>query len=168
MRKILIYIIFPLLCVGLSACRKKDSESLPQTQTGTEFRQDALLTVSAPNGTLKATYEVEIAATPKTNMQGLMYRESMAENRGMLFDPQGLSDTSFWMKNTYIPLDIIYIDENNQIMNIASGTKPFSTQSISAGGIYRYVLEINAGQTGKHNIIIGDKIEWTKESPEQS
>lgn len=167
MQKTLIYMVSCLLSLGLNACHKKAEDSQPQSLPGTEFRHDANLTVSAPDGTLKATYAVEIVANPKANMQGLMYRESMAENRGMLFDPQGLSDSSFWMKNTYISLDIIYIDDLGQIFNIASGTKPFSTELIPAGDLYRYVLEINAGQTKKYNITIGDKIEWTKESLEQ-
>ena len=76
-----------------------------------------------------------------------MYRESMAENQGMLFDPEGASDTAFWMKNTYIPLDIIFIDINKRISYIVENTVPFSEELIEAPAIYRYVLELNAGQT---------------------
>jgi uncharacterized membrane protein (UPF0127 family) len=94
-------------------------------------------------------------------MQGLMYREEMAPDRGMLFDPEGLSDTYFWMKNTYMPLDIIFIDADQRVLNIARDTVPFSTEQIKPDGIYRYVLEINAGLAQKHDIDVGDKIEWT-------
>ena len=175
-------IIGMLICLGLNACGPKkadpESQSMPgtdfhpevglkddpesQSMPGTDFRHDADLAVKAPDGTLKANYAVEIASTPDAITQGLMYRQRIDENRGMLFDPQGPANTGFWMKNTYIPLDIIFIDENLQIMNIAAGTTPFSEELIPPGGIYRYVLELNSGQTAKHNITIGDKIKWTK------
>ncbi len=160
-RKILIISLALLLCLVLSACKHKEKESVPETMPGTEFRHDATLTVSAPNGSVKARFEVEIAATPEATMQGLMYREEMAPDHGMLFDPEGLSNTYFWMKNTYMPLDIIFIDADQRVLNIARDTVPFSTEQIKPDGIYRYVLEINAGLAQKHDIDVGDKIEWT-------
>lgn len=166
MKPILLPLLFALLCLALNACQPKGGETTPETIDGTEFRRDAVLHISAPDGTRKASFEVEIAATPQAITQGLMYRESLAANRGMLFDPQGLADTGFWMKNTYIPLDIIFIDENSRVMNIARATKPFSTEHIPPEGIYRYVLEVNAGIADTYNFSIGDKIEWTTESPE--
>ncbi len=163
MRKTIILLASALIILSLNACRETKNDTGIEGIPGTRFRRDAILTVSSPDGTPKARFEVEIASTPRAITQGLMYRESMGPNQGMLFDPEGLSDTGFWMKNTYIPLDIIFIDDNNLVMNIARDTKPFSTDLISAGGIYRHVLEINAGQSEKQNLLIGDKIEWTKE-----
>ena len=128
------------------------------------FRKDAELLISAPDGTIRANFEVEIAATREETTRGLMWRESMAPNQGMLFDPHGLSNTSFWMKNTYLPLDIIFIDAERRILNIAENTHPFSEELIEPADVYRYVLEINAGTAREHNISIGDTITW-QETP---
>lgn len=163
LRKLSLLALSALLSLALGACKPKSEEPMPASMPGTEFRRDATLTVSAPDGSLKATFEVEIAATQQAIIQGLMYREEMAPNRGMLFDPDRLSDTYFWMKNTYIPLDIIFIDADQHVLNIARDTVPFSTEQIPPDGVYRYVLEINAGLAQQHHIAIGDKIEWTTE-----
>jgi uncharacterized membrane protein (UPF0127 family) len=160
MRGIITVILAAFLALGLGACKKEAQEPVPEVIMGTEFRHDADLTVTGQDGKQKAAFEVEIAATEEANMQGLMYRESMARNRGMLFDPEGLSRNPFWMKNTYMPLDIIFIDENSRIMKIAAHTKPFSEDTIDSGGIYRYVLEINAGLSDELGLAIGDKISW--------
>ncbi|MGC9362801.1 MAG: DUF192 domain-containing protein, partial [Candidatus Syntrophosphaera sp.] len=110
-----------------------------------------------------ARFDIEIASSEQASMQGLMYRENLDESQAMLFDPEGLANTPFWMKNTYIPLDIIFIDDDNRIMNIVENTRPFSEERIYSDGIYRYVLEINAGLSEKHGLTPGDRIEWTKE-----
>lgn len=128
------------------------------------FRKDAELLIIAPDGSARASFEVEIAATREATTRGLMWRESMAKNQGMLFDPHGLSNTSFWMKNTYLPLDIIFIDAERRILNIAENTRPFSEELIEPADVYRYVLEINAGSAREHNISIGDTITW-QETP---
>lgn len=166
MRKLFLLALSALLIIGLNACKPKGEETRPEALPGTQFRRDAILSVSAPDGSLRTTFEVEIAATPNATRQGLMYRAEMAPNRGMLFDFQGLTNTTFWMKNTYIPLDVVFIDEDSRILSIASDAKPFSTDKIPPGGIYRYALEINAGQAKQHNLTIGDKIEWTTELSE--
>lgn len=163
MRKTLILLTSALIVLSLHACKDHKPDPGSEEIEGTRFRRDASLTFSSPDGTPKARFEVEIASTPRAITQGLMFRESMAPNQGMLFDPEGLSDNGFWMKNTYIPLDMIFIDDQNRVMSIARDTKPFSTELIPPGGVYRYVLEINAGQADQQNLVIGDKIEWTKE-----
>ncbi len=152
-----------LLLVACVACGKGKSPqaAAPDSIPGTTFRKDAVLTVSSSSGQTKATFDIEIAATEETTRQGLMYREKMEPGQAMLFDPQGLSRTPFWMKNTYIPLDIVFIGEDKKVMHIAGNTHPFSEDSIEPGGLYRYVLEINAGLAQKLNLNIGDTITWT-------
>lgn len=160
-----------LLAAALIACSgKSGSEDGKQNSAsgqsgsaiaGTVFRPDASLTISSPQGNLRASYTVEIAATPDAVSQGLMWREAMDSGQGMLFDPQGLSQHPFWMKNTYLPLDILFIDDERRILHIATHTQPFSEDLIEPGDIYRWVLELNAGQTQQHQISIGDKVQWT-------
>mgnify|MGYP000849655004 FL=1 len=160
MRKGILFIVVFCLALGFNGCKSKPEEKSFDSIKGTEFRKDATLTITAPTGEVKAIYEIEIAATEAACTQGLMYRESMAENRGMLFDPKGPSETPFWMKNTYIPLDIIFIDKDKKIMHIAKNNTPFTEEMIAPNGIYRYVLELNAGQAEKHNLKIGDLVQW--------
>jgi|LSQX01.2.fsa_nt_gb uncharacterized membrane protein (UPF0127 family) len=166
MRAKLLIVLLILLSLGLAGCQKKDMEPVETIIEGTDFRLDAFLSITSESDAPKASYEVEIATTSKAAIQGLMYRESMAENQGMLFDPEGASDTAFWMKNTYIPLDIIFIDINKRISYIVENTVPFSEELIEAPAIYRYVLELNAGQTKKKELTIGDKIKWIENTSE--
>lgn len=127
------------------------------------FRKDAELQISSPDGSVvRGNFDVEIAVTEEATMRGLMWRERMEDYQGMLFDPDGLSNTSFWMKNTYLALDMIFIGEDRKIIYIAENTKPFSEERVSPGGIYRYVLEVKAGTCYKHNIKIGDMVTWNE------
>lgn len=161
MSKFLLCLLLLATLMNLSSCRKPEPEPTPQTDAGPVFRHDADLTITAPDGILRASFAVEIAATEQATRQGLMFRESMPADHAMLFDPQGLSRNPFWMKNTYLPLDIIFIDADRKILHIAENTHPFSEDAIEPGGLYRYVLEINAGLAQKQNLTIGDKVTWT-------
>lgn len=158
-------IIVLTLILSLGACNKnpksRQDDPAENAISGTIFRKDGELSIQAPDGCMRGQFDIELANTEKTVNQGLMYRESMAENQAMLFDPRGLSRNPFWMKNTYIPLDILFIDDAQQIINIAENTHPFSEESIDPRGIYRHVLEINAGLAHKLNLSIGDKVTWT-------
>lgn len=86
----------------------------------------------------------------------------MAPEQGMLFVFDGTRSHSFWMQDTYISLDMIFIDYDNNIFNIAENTVPFSTELIEPGGYNKYTLEIIAGSAGRLNIQKGDKIEWKR------
>ena len=101
---------------------------------------------------------VELALTRDEQSRGLMWRESMAEDRGMLFVFGDSRPRSFWMKNTPLPLDIVYIDEG-RIVSIAQSTTPYSTRSIPSGAPARYVLEVNGGFCKRHGIAPGARVE---------
>jgi uncharacterized membrane protein (UPF0127 family) len=107
-------------------------------------------------------FQVEIADSPAEAQQGLMWRGSMPADRGMLFDMLaahgGVGPQAFWMKNTYIPLDIIYIGEDGRIVSIAKNTQPLSEASIPSGAPARAVLEINAGLSDRLGIAPGDRV----------
>jgi uncharacterized membrane protein (UPF0127 family) len=102
--------------------------------------------------------KTEKAITPKQQAQGLMFKKSLCQNCGMLFIfPQ--QKISMWMKNTYIPLDMIFADEKGKILCIEKNTTPLSEEQISCPSIKtKYVLEVNAGFADKNNINIGDII----------
>lgn len=103
-------------------------------------------------------FEAEIAATDRERAQGLMFREKMAEKHGMLFIFDREGDRYFWMKNTPLPLDIIYIDAAGRIVSVAENTVPFSEKVIPSGAPARFVLELNAGMAKTLGISAGDQV----------
>ena len=103
-------------------------------------------------------FEVEVARTNAEMAKGLMFRTEMAENHGMIFDYNPPRWASMWMKNTYIPLDILFIRADGTILNIAENTTPLSRASISAAGKARAALELNAGVVEKLGIEAGDLV----------
>ena len=97
-------------------------------------------------------------------VKGLMFvKEPLLDNNGMLFDmADHPKNHSMWMKNTYIPLDIIFLDENMKIVGFKENNLPHSLKLISINKPSRYVLEMNAGSVKKNNLIIGERISFFK------
>jgi len=104
------------------------------------------------------TFEVEVARTDEQRTTGLMYRKSLGERAGMLFDFKVDQPVYMWMKNTYIPLDMLFIRADGSIARIAVMTTPLSTETISSGEPVRAVLEIAGGQARKLGIKAGDRV----------
>jgi len=103
-------------------------------------------------------FAVEIADTDATREKGLMFRKSLPEGQGMLFDFHEEQPVGFWMQNTYIPLDMIFIRGDGSILRIAENTEPLSTRIIPSGGPVRAVLELIGGSARKFGIAPGDKV----------
>lgn len=103
-------------------------------------------------------FSVELVANDADRAKGLMYRRSLPEGQGMLFDFQREQDVSFWMQNTYIPLDMIFIKADGRIANIVENTEPLSTRMIPSGAPVRGVLEVIGGTSRKLGIAIGDRV----------
>ena len=103
-------------------------------------------------------FAVELASTAEEQAKGLMFRRELPEGQGMLFDFHREQPTSFWMKNTYIPLDMIFIRGDGRILRIAENTVPLSEALVSSGGPVRAVLELNAGTARKLGITPGDRV----------
>jgi uncharacterized protein len=104
------------------------------------------------------SFEIELATTPGERALGLMYRRSLPADAGMLFlydQPQALT---MWMRNTIIPLDMIFIGANGKVHRIESHTEPFSTQLISSDGAVQGVLEVNAGTAASIGLKAGDEV----------
>ncbi|HXZ45818.1 MAG TPA: DUF192 domain-containing protein [Pseudolabrys sp.] len=104
------------------------------------------------------SFAVEIADNAAEREKGLMYRKELPEGRGMLFDFHRDQEVSFWMQNTYIPLDMIFIRGDGQILRIAENTEPLSTRLIPSGGPVRAVLEVIGGTARKLGIAPGDRV----------
>jgi uncharacterized membrane protein (UPF0127 family) len=103
-------------------------------------------------------FRVEIADDEAEREQGLMYRRSMAAEHGMLFEFDPAQPVSFWMHNTFLSLDIIFIGPDGRILNIADHATPFSDESIPSAGAVRGVLELNAGRAEALGILPGDRV----------
>lgn len=105
-------------------------------------------------------FQLEIANTPESRSRGLMFRRELPDGRGMLFDfGSRETEVSMWMKNTYIPLDMVFIRANGQIRHIAENTTPHSEATISSGGPVKGVLEVIAGTARRLGLAAGDRVE---------
>lgn len=112
-------------------------------------------------------FTVEVVREDKDRNRGLMFRHEMAAGAGMLFDYDPPQQVSFWMKNTFIPLDIIFIGADGRILNIAEKTTPLSLERLPAEGKARGVLEINGGLSEKLGIQAGDRVRHPLFDPSQ-
>lgn len=101
---------------------------------------------------------VELAKNPHDVERGLMYRRSMADDHGMLFHLDGRRDHTFWMHNTCIPLDMLFIDDDGVIVGIVEGAAPLTDTTRSVGCPSVFVLEVNGGWTRKRGVKPGQKI----------
>jgi len=126
-------------------------QSKPAQKAGLET-----LEIVTSRGTAKFT--VEIAATPAQQQRGLMFRTSLAPDKGMLFTYAKPQSASFWMKNTLIPLDIIYIAPNGRVLSIARNAIPHDETPIPSGGYILGVLEIAGGRANQLGILPGDRV----------
>jgi uncharacterized protein len=103
-------------------------------------------------------FSVEMATTEEEKTTGLMYRKELADGKGMLFDFSPEQEVSMWMKNTFIPLDMIFIRADGRILRIAENTEPQSTRIIPSKGLAKGVLEVIAGTAQKYGIAPGDRV----------
>jgi uncharacterized protein len=112
------------------------------------MRPEAGLAVSFhnPDGSVSHRYQLEAAVTPDQRNRGLMFRREMADDSGMIFIYPAEADNQFWMKNTHLPLDIVFIDSNMKVVGVAENTKPFSMKSVGVGKKSKFVVELLAGQ----------------------
>jgi uncharacterized membrane protein (UPF0127 family) len=130
--------------------------ALPVIGDGRAAAELQPLEITTKNGV--HVFAVEMASTPEEQAKGLMFRRQLPEGQGMLFDFHQEQPTSFWMKNTYIPLDMIFIRGDGRILRIAENTVPLSEALVPSGGPVRAVLEVIAGTAKKLGIAPGDRV----------
>jgi uncharacterized membrane protein (UPF0127 family) len=125
----------------------------PALVTAAEFQNLEIVTKNGVH-----PFSVELAANDEDRTRGLMYRKELPEGRGMLFDFKTEQPVEFWMRNTYVSLDIIFIRGDGRILRIAENTEPLSERLIPSGGPVRGVLEVVAGTARKLGVAPGDKV----------
>lgn len=154
------------LAVMLAACSSQPRASAPPAAAGSELAVHPvsglqIVPLTVTHGNKRHRFTVEIARTGDEQKRGLMFRSAMRPNEGMVFPfSPPRADVAFWMRNTVIPLDIIFIGTDRRILNIAANTTPYSLDQVPAAGVTAAVLEINGGRAAELGIAPGDKVEW--------
>lgn len=108
----------------------------------------------------KHRYTVEVAATPQQQETGMMYRRSMPADHGMIFPFAAPQVLTFWMENTWLPLDLVFIASDGKVVSIAADAKPMSRDIISSGAPASAVLELNAGEAKRIGLRPGDRVRY--------
>lgn len=157
-------LLFGVVCVSIVSCKsdtKSNSTSKPIVISFT--KEGTLSLIKSSNDSIIKTIDIEIADDEYQTQTGLMYRDQMDEKQGMLFIFPDETFRSFYMKNTRIPLDIIFIDSNNTIVSFQNNAKPFDETSLPSEAPAKYVLEINAGLSEAWGLEKGDRITFEKQ-----
>ena len=145
------------LLASLAACQPSASNAVDVSRSPAGLEQVPLTITS---GQRIHRFTVEIARTQEEQATGLMNRSELAPDRGMIFPFEPPRDASFWMKNTLIPLDIIFVRADGSIANIAANTVPLSLEPVPSDGPVGAVLELAGGRAAELGIEPGDKVAW--------
>lgn len=151
------YIIAATLLI-LAGCSSDDSQVIDTPEI--EFRADGLLEVLRPDGSILTTIVIEIAEGDSARARGLMQRTSLPARGGMLFLDDEEKIQTFWMRNTPLPLDLIFVDADSNIVSISKRARPFTEQTISSTDVALYVLEVNGGFSDRYGIDESMRIRW--------
>jgi hypothetical protein len=159
---------FLLGALALTACNGMATNAKPSTAAGcspgtaAETSEAGLdqTSLCITSGDKTHSFTVEIARSSAQQARGLMFRTSLADDRGMIFPFLEPRMASFWMKNTVIPLDIIFIRADGQIENIAANTTPYSTDPVESTSPVTAVLELRGGLAAERGIKAGDVVRW--------
>jgi uncharacterized membrane protein (UPF0127 family) len=119
------------------------------------------LTITTANGKTHH-FVVEVARTPEEQAHGLMERQSLAPDRGMIFPYEPAQPVAFWMKNTLIPLDMVFIAPGGRILRIEANTVPLSLDPVGSGDAVEAVLEIAGGRSAELGLAPGDRVNWKR------
>lgn len=149
----------------LAAC---SPQSTAEATPGAQFAENAphpvsgldVIPLTVRSGNETHRFDVEVADTPEAQSKGLMFRTELGPDEGMIFPYDGTTAQSFWMKNTPLPLDIIFVGPDKTISNIAAMTTPYSLDSVYSVGPVLGVLELRGGRAEELGIEAGDRVEW--------
>jgi hypothetical protein len=156
-------LLFSLLLI-VPACSPQAAENatVPSAAQDSVHPVSGLEVIPLTITTLGKThrFRVEVARTPQHQAQGLMFRTAMGPDEGMLFPYDQPRVLSFWMKNTVLSLDLVFIDEQHRIINVAENATPYSEESILSDAPGVAVLELNGGRARELGIVAGNKVDW--------
>jgi uncharacterized membrane protein (UPF0127 family) len=139
---------------ALSACAGAPNAKTPECRPQPTLRTEPLEIVSDRG---RAQFVVEMADDPHEREVGMMCRTALAADRGMLFDFRSPQDVAFWMHNTLIPLDMVFIGGDGRVFSVATA-RPLDDTPVPAGGPVRAVLEISGGRARQLGILPGDRV----------
>jgi len=148
--------LLPVLILGLQC-----SSDPPASNSAPSF-EDGRLAFVAPSGDTLTTIALAIADTDAARRRGLMRQRSLSYDRGMLFIFEEVDSTGMWMKNTPLPLDIVFVDADGQVLNIARRTTPFSETAITPAAPNKYAVEVRAGFADKFGLTDNTRVLWTR------
>nr|WP_237437721.1 DUF192 domain-containing protein [Altericroceibacterium endophyticum] len=164
LRRGVVALVAPLMM--LAACSAQSAESAsPANDAAVTASQHPIsglevIPLSVGEGEQAHHFKVEVARTAAEQAKGLMFRTEMGADEGMLFPRNVMAPASFWMKNTVIPLDLIFIGPDGRVLNIAANAVPYSLDPIRSDGPVRAILELNGGRAAELGISPGDRVDW--------
>jgi len=154
-----------IVMVLMTACKEKNPDK-PAVNGGNDsgftFKKEGELIFNKADSAVIKQIDIEIAETEAERQQGLMNRPWMEETQGMLFIFDENKPLSFWMRNTIIPLDIMFVNADLKIVSIAENTQPYSEKNIPSKGNAQYVVEVVAGFSKKYDVKAGDFIVFSR------
>jgi uncharacterized membrane protein (UPF0127 family) len=153
-------VIILLLCMVVS-CKEEQKNITPSQQDISFTKEGELQLLKKSTDSIIVTLDIEFAKTEYETQTGLMYRKMMETNQGMLFIFKDEQPRSFYMKNTFIPLDIIYLNTKKEIVSIQKNAKPLNEISLPSEKSAMYVLEVNAGLSDVWKLTPGDFMTFT-------
>lgn len=149
-----------LLTFVMAACGPDKNEAAAD-RANIPFTEEGSLTFKRADGTEVKTIRIEIADDDSTRARGMMQRTSMPDDAGMLFIFPDESTRSFWMANTPLSLDMMFVNSDREIIDIAKYTKPVSPENVTSRAPAKYVVEVKAGFVDTWGISETDRIEWS-------
>lgn len=155
---VLVFAFLSAIC--FQNCKEKSSENRNLTRKVVFTKQGKLEILKKNTDSVIATFDIEFADNDFKTQTGLMYRDSMKENQGMLFIFPDSQVRAFYMKNTEIPLDILYFNADKSLVEFYQNAKPYDETSLPSRVPSKYVLEINGGLSKELGIERGDRIKW--------
>lgn len=156
------WLVFTILPGGGTSTRIENPAAQPKEVEPRFVKEGELAFLNPATKDTIQQIDIELAERPDEIQYGMMYRKSMDENTGMLFIMPQERPQSFYMKNTYVSLDIIYINSKGEVVSIQKNARPLDETSLPSEGPASYVLEVKGGYTDKYGIEKGTKIVWER------
>jgi len=154
-----------VLAFASAGCRAEPQMPMASAQAQAPQRAESglqLVPLQIVSGSRRHDFTVEVARTEAEQAQGMMFRQGVAPDRGMIFPMEPPRRANFWMKNTYIPLDLIFVRPDGTISSIAAHAVPHSLAGIESTEPVAAVLEIGGGRSAELGIKPGDRVIWGK------
>lgn len=160
----LVFLVIALVAAVLIVILPSHKKAAAPAESVLSFVKEGTVAFLDAQGSPFCSFDIEIADTPAQLASGLMNRDSLAIGQGMLFLMPRNEIQSFWMKNTYIPLDIVFIGADSTVVSVSENTVPFSEERIVSSAPAAFVLELNAGVAARCRIKPGTRFTWSRQT----